>query len=410
MSIHVALHHVTHYRYDRLINLGPQVLRLRPAPHCRTRILSYSLQVLPNEHFINWQQDPQANYLARLVFNHPTNEFRIGVDLVAEMAVINPFDFFLEPHAEHYPFEYESWQQNELAPYFKREPLTPLFEHYLGASAAAESRSVDFLVGLNARLARDVKYLIRMEPGVQTPEETLAKGSGSCRDSAWLLVQLLRHLGLAARFVSGYLIQLTADVKSLDGPAGPAKDFTDLHAWAEVYLPGAGWIGLDATSGLFAGEGHLPLACTPEPGSASPVTGHVDPCQVEFSHEMSITRIWEAPRVTKPYSEEQWQAIDRLGQAVDIELKKNDVRLTMGGEPTFISMDDSEGEEWTTAALGPNKRRLAAEVYHRLRAATALTVWCILARANGIPASRCHAGRSTAFGAPTASRFGATQH
>jgi transglutaminase-like putative cysteine protease len=367
MSIHVALHHATHYRYDRRINLGPQVLRLRPAPHCRTRILSYSLRVLPKEHFINWQQDPQANYLARLVFHQVTSEFRIEVDLVAEMAVINPFDFFLEPYAECYPFEYESWQQNELAPYVKREPLTPLFKRYLGAIAREPKRSVDFLVSLNAQLARDVKYLIRLEPGVQTPEETLTKGSGSCRDSAWLLVQLLRHLGLAARFVSGYLIQLTADVKSLDGPSGPEKDFTDLHAWAEVYLPGAGWIGLDATSGLFAGEGHLPLACTPEPGSASPITGTIDECKVEFTHEMSVVRIWEAPRVTKPYSEEQWQAIDRLGHAVDVDLQTNDVRLTMGGEPTFVSMDDPEGEEWNTTALGPTKRRLATEVYQRLR-------------------------------------------
>ncbi|MDP9130222.1 MAG: transglutaminase family protein [Candidatus Binatota bacterium] len=368
MSIHVALHHVTHYHYDRRITLGPQVLRLRPAPHCRTRILSYSLKILPKEHFINWQQDPQANYSARLVFNQPTTEFRIEVDLVAEMAVINPFDFFLEPYAEYYPFEYESWQQNELAPYVKREPVTPLFERYLGAIPREPKRCVDFLVSLNAQLARDVQYLIRLEPGVQTPEETLVKGSGSCRDSAWLLVQLLRHLGLAARFVSGYLIQLTADVKSLDGPSGPEKDFTDLHAWAEVYLPGAGWIGLDPTSGLFAGEGHLPLACTPEPGSASPVTGVIDECKVDFSHEMSVTRIWEAPRVTKPYSEEQWQAIDRLGHAVDVDLKENDVRLTMGGEPTFVSMDDPDGEEWSTAALGTNKRRLAAEVYQRLRA------------------------------------------
>jgi len=368
MSIHVALHHVTHYRYDRRIALGPQVLRLRPAPHCRTRVLSYSLKVTPEKHFINWQQDPQANYLARLVFPETTDEFRIVVDLVAEMAVINPFDFFLEPYSEQFPFEYESWQQNELGPYVNRQPLTPLFKRYLDMVPREPQRSVDFLVGLNAQLARDVKYLIRLEPGVQTPEETLAKGSGSCRDSAWLLVQLLRHLGLAARFVSGYLIQLTADVKSLDGPSGPEKDFTDLHAWAEVYLPGAGWIGLDATSGLFAGEGHLPLACTPEPGSASPVTGNIDECQVEFVHEMSVTRIWQAPRVTKPYSEEQWQAIDRLGHAVDVDLKRHDLRLTMGGEPTFVSMDDPEGEEWNITALGPNKRRLAAEVYHRLRA------------------------------------------
>jgi len=367
MSIHVALHHVTHYHYDRPVTLGPQVLRLRPAPHCRSRILSYSLRVAPEKHFINWQQDPQANYLARLVFLETTNEFRIEVDLVAEMAVINPFDYFLEPHAENYPFEYESWQRDELAPYFKREPLTPLFDRYLRAISRDTKRSNNFLLDLNRQLSRDIKYLIRLEPGVQTPEETLAKRSGSCRDSGWLLVQLLRHLGLAARFVSGYLIQLTPDVKSLDGPSGPEKDFTDLHAWAEVYLPGAGWIGLDPTSGLFAGEGHLPLACTPGPGSASPVTGAVDKCEVSFSHEMSITRIWEAPRVTKPYTEEQWQAIDQLGHAVDAELTSNDVRLTMGGEPTFVSIDDPQGEEWNMAALGPSKRKLAADLYHRLR-------------------------------------------
>jgi uncharacterized protein (DUF2126 family) len=367
MSIHVALHHVTEYRYDKRITLGPQTLRLRPAPHCRTRILSYSLRVKPDQHFINWQQDPQANYLARLVFPETTSEFSVEVDLTAEMAVINPFDFFLEPSAEHFPFGYEPWQIHELAPYLGREPPTPLFEKYLGAIPRNEKRSVNFLVELNRRLAGDVQYLIRLEPGVQTPEQTLAKGSGSCRDSAWLLVQLLRHLGLAARFVSGYLIQLSADVKSLDGPAGPEQDFTDLHAWAEVYLPGAGWIGLDATSGLFAGEGHLPLACTPEPASAAPISGSVDDCRVEFSHKMSIARIWEAPRVTTPYTEEQWQAIDRLGHAVDTDLIKHDVRLTMGGEPTFVSMDDPDGEEWNIAALGPNKRRLAADLYHRLR-------------------------------------------
>ena len=367
MSIHVALHHVTHYRYDRLINLGPQVVRLRPAPHCRTRILSYSLGILPAKHFTNWQQDPQANYLARLVFLEATRDFRIEVDLVAEMAVINPFDFFLEPYAEHYPFEYESWQCNELAPYFKREPLTPLFESYLAGVSKEKKRSVSFLVDLNHQLSGEIKYLIRMEPGVQSPEETLSKRSGSCRDSGWLLVQLLRHLGLAARFVSGYLIQLTPDVKSLDGPSGPPKDFTDLHAWAEVYLPGAGWIGLDPTSGLFAGEGHLPLSCTPEPASAAPVTGAVDECAVDFSHDMSISRIWEAPRVTKPYTEEEWQAIDGLGHAVDADLATHDVRLTMGGEPTFVSIDDPDGEEWNTAALGPHKRKLAADLYHRLR-------------------------------------------
>jgi uncharacterized protein (DUF2126 family) len=367
VSIHVALNHVTHYKYDRLVTLGPQVVRLRPAPHCRTRILGYSLKVTPATHFVNWQQDPQANYLARFVFPEKTAELRIEVDLVAEMAVLNPFDFFLEPYAEKFPFTYQGAEKRDLAPYLVMFRGEPLFRKYLQGIAREPKRTIDFLVELNLRLSRDIRYLIRMEPGVQSPEQTLLKASGSCRDSAWLLVQLLRHLGLAARFVSGYLIQLTPDMKSLDGPSGPERDFTDLHAWCEVYLPGAGWIGLDPTSGLLAGEGHIPLACTPEPVAAAPVTGAVDEAEVEFQHHMKVERIWEAPRVTKPYTEAQWAEIETLGHAIDAQLLSGDVRLTMGGEPTFVSVDDPDGAEWNTAAMGPDKRRLAIEVYNRLK-------------------------------------------
>ena len=317
MSIHVALNHVTHYRYDRLVTLGPQVVRLRPAPHSRTRILSYSLRVEPAKHFLNWQQDGQSNYLARLVFQQPTREFRVEVDLVAEMAVFDPFDFFVESYAENFPFQYTLEDRFELMPYMRRLAPGKHFAEYLATVDLTPRRNIDFLVDLNRRLSAQIRYLIRMEPGVQTPEETLIKGSGSCRDSSWLLVQLLRHLGFAARFVSGYLIQLKADVKSLDGPSGTDKDFTDLHAWCEVYLPGAGWIGLDPTSGLFAGEGHIPLACSPAPGSAAPISGAVEKSEVEFAHSMSVTRIWEAPRVTFPYTDEQWQAINALGQRID---------------------------------------------------------------------------------------------
>jgi uncharacterized protein (DUF2126 family)/transglutaminase-like putative cysteine protease len=367
VSIHVALNHVTSYHYDRLVALSPQVVRLRPAPHCRTRILAYSLKVSPAQHFINWQQDPQANYLARLVFPHSTNELRIEVDLVAEMSVLNPFDFFLTPYAEQYPFKYDSNERRELVPYLVRAPATPLVEAYLATISRQPRRTIDFIVELNSRLANDIQYLIRLEPGVQLPEETLKKRSGSCRDSAALLVQLMRHVGLAARFVSGYLIQLVPDVKSLDGPVGAAQDFTDLHAWCEVYLPGAGWIGLDPTSGLLAGEGHIPLACTPEPSAAAPISGAVDECQTTFEHRMSVRRVWEAPRVTKPYSDAQWTAIETLGRAVDGDLKKLDVRLTMGGEPTFVSLDDPDGAEWNTAALGAKKRKLAAALFQRLK-------------------------------------------
>jgi uncharacterized protein (DUF2126 family) len=368
LSIHVALNHVTHYRYDRLVSLGPQSVRLRPAPHCRTRILGYSLSVLPAKHFINWQQDPEANYLARLSFPEQTGELRIEVDLIAEMSVFNPFDFFLEPYAQHFPFNYEPGEARELAPYLTRLPVTPRMAGYLESIARGKVSTVDFLVDLNMRLSRDIRYLIRMEPGVQTPEVTLEKASGSCRDSSWLLAQLLRNLGLATRFVSGYLIQLTPDVKSLDGPSGTTADFTDLHAWCEVYLPGAGWIGLDPTSGLLAGEGHIPLACTPEPSTAAPVSGMVGESEVEFTHTMKIERVWEAPRVTKPYTDEQWAAVERLGHEIDVSLEALDVRLTMGGEPTFVSVDDRDGEEWNTAALGPNKRRLSIDLYERLKA------------------------------------------
>jgi len=368
VSIHVALNHVTHYRYDRRVGLSPQVVRLRPAPHCRTPILSYSLRIEPGDHFINWMQDPFANHQARLVFAEKTTEFKVTVDLVAEMSVYNPFDFFLEPEAEEFPFAYAAELKHELLPYLAKGPLTPKLKAFVESISLKPLRTIDFIVGLNQRLQREIGYLIRMEPGVQTPEVTLTNLSGSCRDTGWLLVQVLRHLGLAARFVSGYLIQLKPDVKSLDGPSGTEVDFTDLHAWCEVFLPGAGWIGLDPTSGLMAGEGHIPVACTPEPSSAAPVSGAVDESEVEFSHHMQITRIYESPRVTMPYTDGQWQAILDLGDKVDEQLQAQDVRLTMGGEPTFVSVDDRDGAEWNTDALGPTKRGFATELVHRLLA------------------------------------------
>ena len=367
MSIHAALNHVTHYTYDRLVNLGPQVVRLRPAPHGRSKIISYSLKVEPEGHFINWQQDPFSNYQARLVFPDKTKEFKVTVDLVVDMSVYNPFDFFLEPEAEEFPFNYETDLKQELAPYLSPEPVTPLVQACLDKIDRTKRRSVLFLVDLNQLVHHAVSYTIRMEPGVQTPEETLTLGSGSCRDSAWLMVNLLRHCGLAARFVSGYLIQLKPDVKALDGPSGTEVDFTDLHAWCEVYLPGAGWVGLDATSGLLAGEGHIPLACTPQPSGAAPIEGRSDKCEVEFAHHMEVTRIYESPRVTKPYTEDQWADIMALGDAVDRELVAGDVRLTMGGEPTFVAVSDRDAPEWNTDALGPTKRGFATELVHKLR-------------------------------------------
>jgi uncharacterized protein (DUF2126 family)/transglutaminase-like putative cysteine protease len=367
MTIRVALRHETTYRYDRPVRLGPQTIRLRPAPHSRTPVPSYSLRIEPAEHFLNWQQDPQGNFLARAVFPEPVEEFKVTVDLVAEMAVINPFDFFHEESAQSCPFEYEPWLAEELEPFLECGKPGPHLRAWLESVPSEETPTNDFLVALNQRLEGEIEYVIRMEPGVQTPEQTLELGRGSCRDSAWLMVHILRQLGIAARFASGYLVQLVPDVPSLDGPSGPKADFTDLHAWAEAYIPGAGWIGLDPTSGLLAGEGHIPLACSPKPQSAAPIAGAVEKCEVAFAHEMSVERVAEAPRVTLPFTDEAWHAIDALGDEVDRRLSDGDVRLTMGGEPTFVSIDDMEGAEWNTEAVGPNKRRLALELVMRLK-------------------------------------------
>lgn len=371
MSLRVKLKHTTCYRFDRLVSLAPHQLRLRPAAHSRTPIKSYALRIDPQKHFINWQQDPFGNYLARVVFPDRARELRIEVELVAEMTVYNPFDFFIEEVAETVPFAYPRQLHKELVPYFETEPLGPLLQTWLDKVGRQATPTVDFLVALNRRVQQSVNYTVRLETGIQTPEETLEKQLGSCRDSAWLLVQILRQLGLAARFVSGYLVQLSTDEKSLDGPSGPEVDFTDLHAWAEVYIPGAGWIGLDPTSGLFAGEGHIPLACTPDPVSAAPVTGATDRCEVTLEFSNQVTRIHEDPRVTKPYSDHQWQQIQALGAQVDADLLAQDVRLTMGGEPTFVSIDDMEGAEWNVRADGPHKRRLAQDLLLRLQQAFA---------------------------------------
>jgi uncharacterized protein (DUF2126 family)/transglutaminase-like putative cysteine protease len=369
MSIKAGIYHLTHYIYDKPVRLGPQIIRLKPAAHSKTTVISHALKVSPENHFVNLQQDPYGNYLARYVFPDPVTELKIEVDLVADMTVYNPFDFFVEEQAEHWPFDYPEDLREDLEIYRTPEPMGTALEAFMATvDRTPGQRTVDMVVGLNARLQQTVGYVIRMEPGVQTPEETLDVGLGSCRDSSWLLVQILRNLGFAARFVSGYLIQLTPDLKALDGPSGTEVDFTDLHAWCEVYLPGAGWIGLDPTSGLLTGESHIPLAATPHYRNAAPISGgYFGEANTTFDFAMTVDRVAEHPRITKPFSEESWEALNALGRDVDGVLATNDVRLTMGGEPTFVSIDDFESGEWNTDAVGPTKREKADQLIRRLR-------------------------------------------
>ena len=367
MSIKASLYHLTHYKYERPVSLSPQLIRLRPAPHSRTRVISHSLKVSPGGHFVNHQQDPYGNWLARFVFPELVTELKIEVDLVADMTIYNPFDFFVEEEGEFWPFDYANDLRPDLSIYMQPEPVGPRLRKFMDTIPRERTRTVDFVVGLNRRIAHEIKYIVRMEPGVQTPEETLERASASCRDSSWLLVQVLRNLGFAARFCSGYLIQLKPDLVSLDGPPGTDHDFTDLHAWAEVYLPGAGWIGVDPTSGLLTGESHIPLAATPHYKNAAPIVGAASERAKDFSFDMRVTRVAEHPRITKPFSDESWAALDALGRKVDDALRQGDVRLTMGGEPTFVSIDDFQSPEWNTAAVGPTKRGLADELIRRLQ-------------------------------------------
>lgn len=369
MSIKASIYHLTHYKYDNPVRLGPQIIRLKPAAHSRTKVISHSLKVTPENHFVNLQQDPYGNYLARFVFPDPVTELKIEVDLVADMTVYNPFDFFTEEEAVKWPFDYPADIRDDLTIYMTPETASPALQAFLATLDRTPGQgTVDMVVGLNARLQQEIGYVIRMEPGVQTPEETLTSARGSCRDSSWLLVQILRHLGLAARFVSGYLIQLTPDLKALDGPSGTEVDFTDLHAWAEVYIPGAGWIGLDPTSGLLTGESHIPLAATPHYRNAAPISGgYIGEAKTDFAFDMQVKRVAEHPRITKPFSDESWEALNALGLKVDADLRAHDVRLTMGGEPTFVSIDDFQSDEWNTAAVGPTKRDKADQLIRRLR-------------------------------------------
>ena len=363
MGIHVALNHRTSYRYEKAISLGPQVIQLRPALHSRTPILSYSLDITPANHILNWQLDPHNNRQARVLFQGKTDEFVVEVNLVADLAPINPFDFFLEPGFEEFPFRYSPALADDLEPYRRTEAPTPLLQAFLASFAGRKSGTVDLLLDLNRKVKDEIGYVTRLEPGVQSCKETLEKRSGSCRDSAWLLVQCLRNLGIAARFVSGYLIQLAVE----GSPDAPKKDFAELHAWAEAFLPGAGWVGLDPTSGLLTSEGHIPLVCTPHAAQAAPIAGTSEPAETHFSYSISVRRMNDPRRLSKPFTETDWDRIRQVAYRIDADLQANDARLTMGGEPTYVGIDEPESPQWNIAALGAMKRTRGMALIQGLR-------------------------------------------
>jgi len=371
MSIEVKLHHRTAYRYERDVSLGPQVIQLRPAPHCKTPIDDYVLKLTPAHHILHWQFDPLGNHLARVIFPRKTSELIVDVTLVADMTPINPFAFLLDPGFETFPFQYPAELAQNLEPYRSLELVGPLLRAFLDEIPAAMQNTVTFVGDVTARVSDRVGYVARLEHGVQSCEQTLGQRMGSCRDSAWLLVQVFRSFGLAGRFVSGYLIQLASDKPIEDDASGSKVDSADLHAWAEVFLPGAGWIGVDPTSGLFTGAGHIPLVCTPSPSQAAPIWGTVESAKVDFSFSLTVKRLNEAPSLAEPFSEEEWSRVRTVAHEVDRKLTEQDVRLTMGGEPTFVGIDEPESPQWSVEALGTIKRSRGLVLIRRLRERTA---------------------------------------
>lgn len=366
MSIQITLNHHKSYQFERPIFLGPHVIRLRPSPHYPLPIQSYTLKISPEDHSLSWRQDVYGNWLAKVNFPNPIQHFKIEVELLINLYPINPFQFLIDPDAVEYPFIYEDLLKQELNSFFEIKESGELLQQYLETLDTTRQFTTNFITAINQKIAQDIEYQMRLEEGIQSCEETLTKRTGSCRDSAWLLVQIFRHLGIASRFVSGYLIQLAIDETPLDDSITITKDMADLHAWVEVFLPGAGWIGLDPTSGMLTAEGHIALAVGSHPDMASPIVGTIEPCETTLDFSLTVSRIYETPKVSKPYHHQQWLEINHLGQFVDQQLLENQIGLTMGGEPTFISIDDFESPEWRFEAEGETKRQKAGILLRKL--------------------------------------------
>lgn len=367
----LLVQHRSHYRYPEPALLGTHTLRLHPAAHTKASVETYRLSCEQAER-IRWVLDPYGNRVAQLSFAWPQRhaELEVLVEMAVEIRPVNPFDFFVDHRCSELGFAYPDEYRSELEPFLRLDDPAfetgPRFEALL-AELPSSGDIVQGLVELNRRTHAAVAYVIREEAGVWTPEQTLEHGRGSCRDSAVLLVALLRRRGIAARFVSGYLIQVTDEGMLPDLPKGLDHDVADLHAWAEAYIPGGGWIGLDATSGLLAGEGHIPLACASTPGLAAPLFGTADVLADSVAFSLSVARLGHEPRPTAPYTDEVWLALREAGDRCDARLSELGLRMTMGGEPTFLAREDLDAPEWNTAALGPSKWRHGLRLIEQLR-------------------------------------------
>ncbi len=354
MSTRISLRHRIEQRFSRAVRLSTHWLRLRPAPGGRSRVTAYSLKVEAQPHWLNWLRDPLENYVGRLDFPEPVTRLGLDVELIAELEPMNPFDFLVEPYAAEYPFDYPKQLQKELAPYLAAPASGARLDAWLDALDPRLGYIMDFLRQVNSRVNASVPRVLPADSGAIDLEATLASGTGSSRAVAWLATLALRDLGMAARLVSGYRVFLTREPSA------------SLHAWTEVYLPGAGWVGMDPAGGLFTHEGYLPLAAAPDPLRAQPLVGYHEACEEELAESVSIRRL-ESDAPGRPFPGVGWGDVQAVGRQMDADLRAADVELTVQTELSFVPAGEPHLPEWNRTALGPGKRRVAQELLMRLR-------------------------------------------
>lgn len=382
MSTRIALTQRYEYRFSRSVQLSTHWLRLRPAPHTAGRISAYSLRVHAETHYLNWLRDPFENHLARLDFPDPTDAVTLEIDLIAELEPVNPFEFLVEPFAASHPFDYPEQLRKELAPYLRRGTSGSKLNQFLKKLKLKSGYITEQIGAINEYVSNALAVTGPGNPGAIDLETVLHQGHGSAWELAWLLTLTLRNVGLAARVTQGYRIFLDAKAKT---------DTVSNHAWSEVFLPGAGWVGLDPCGGLFINEGYIPLASAPEPLRVLPIAGYRECCEETFNETISIRRL--SPKISSwPLNESQWADLKNLGHYIDSDLNAQNIKLAMAGGLSFVSAIDTQSPEWTVAALGDGKRFAAEQLLQRL--------WQRLA-----PGGVIHLGQGEQFGGESLPRW-----